>query len=249
MTEALPTKITPCPIIESVAEIIFDRNLEIEPSAVYGKVYDALKQRYPDAHNLPLFQLPEEIRLKDDNLKHKPWHKFFNEEFEVLVGGNIVAVVAKKEYQGWTKYSQEINYVFDVFQKANITSSITRISLKYVDMFECPIVNQIDISLTSSLGINESLEIQLRTLLPEKNSLKAILGIMNNVTIEYLGEAKENVSMLDIDVFKTYESKDSCTYEDALKVLEDSHQYQKELFFQLVSEEFLKAHSYTVERD
>jgi uncharacterized protein (TIGR04255 family) len=126
MGYSLPTRVLPCPIIESVAEVIFDRNLDIEPSAVYGKVYDKLKQRYSNVENMPIYQLPEEIRLKDDNLKNKPWHKFFNEEFEVLVGGNIVAVVAKKEYQGWTKYSEEINYVFDVFQATNISSSITR---------------------------------------------------------------------------------------------------------------------------
>lgn len=248
MGDSLPTRVLPCPIIESVAEVIFDRNLDLEPSAVYGKVYDKLKQRYSNVENMPIYQLPEEIRLKDDNLKNKPWHKFFNEEFEVLVGGNIVAVVAKKEYQGWTKYSEEIKYVFNVFQESNISSSITRIGLKYVDMFECPIVNKIGISLSSDLLIDENLEIQLRTVLPEKDSLNAILAIMNNVKIEYRGEAKENVSLLDIDVYKIYDTKDSCNYSDAIKILNDSHQYQKELFFKLVKESFLTEHSYTIER-
>ena len=46
MNNQLPTKISPCPIIESVVEIIFDRNYAIEPNAIYGKVYDRLKERY-----------------------------------------------------------------------------------------------------------------------------------------------------------------------------------------------------------
>ena len=247
MSRTLPTKISPCPIIESVAEVIFDRNLDIEPSAVYGKVYDKLKERYPNVENMSIFQLPEEIRLKDDNLKNKPWHKFYNESFEVLVGGSIVAIVAKQEYQGWTKYSEEIEYVFRVFESAKITSSITRVGLKYVDMFEIPIVNKIGISLTSDIPIDETLEIQLRTVLPEKNSLRAILAIMNNVTIEYKGASKENVSLLDIDVYKIYEKKDSCTYSNAIDILNKSHQYQKELFFKLVKNKFLTDNGYKIE--
>lgn len=246
MSNNLPTKITPCPIIESVAEVIFDRNLDIEPSAVYGKVYDQLRKRYPNVENMPLYQLPEEIRLRDDNLKNKPWHKFFNDEFEVLVGGNIVAIVSK-EYHGWAQYSDEIKYVFNVFQDSNISSSISRIGLKYVDMFECPIINKIGISLLSNLSIDENLEIQLRTVLPVKDSLNAILAIMNNVKIEFMGEAKENVSLLDIDVYKIYDTKNSCNYNEAIEILNDAHRYQKELFFNLVGKDFLIKNNYILE--
>lgn len=249
MSTLLPTKVTPCPIIESVAEVIFDRNLDIEPSAVYGKVYDALKKRYQSVENMPIYQLPEQIRLNDDNLKNKPWHKFYNKNFEVLVGGNIVAVVAKKEYQGWTAFSDEINYVFNVFEAANISSSITRIGLKYVDMFGFPIVNKIGISISSDLAMDEKLEMQFRTVLPEKDSLNAILSIMNNVRIEYMGEALENISLLDIDVYRIFDIKDSCNYKEAIKILGDSHQYQKQLFFSLAKEEFLTQNGYNIERE
>ena len=249
MNNQLPTKISPCPIIESVVEIIFDRNYAIEPNAIYGKVYDRLKERYSGVDNLPIFQLPEDIRLKDENLKNKPWHKFYNDEFEVLVGGSVVVIVAKKEYKGWTRYNEEIKYVFDVFKDSIIFSSITRIGLKYVDMFEMPIINKIGISLSPALPVDESSEIQLRTTLPEKNSLNAIIAIMNNVSIEYQGVSNKNVSLLDIDVYKTYESKDSCNYEEAIKILKESHLYQKELFFKLIKEDFLIKYKFKIEKE
>lgn len=239
--------ITPCPIIESVVEIIFDRNVGIEASALYGKIYDKMKERYNSVENLPIYQLPEEIRLKDDNLKNKPWHKFYNEKFEILIGGSVIAIVAKKEYSGWTEFKKQINYVFDVFKEQNITNSISRVGLKYVDMFEIPIINKINIGINSSLPINESLEMQFRTVLEEKNSLKAVLAIMNNVNIEYQTEQKENISLLDVDIFRIFETKNSCDFSDALKILEEAHNYQKELFSELVSDDFLSKNGYKVE--
>lgn len=240
--------ITPCPIIESVAEIIFDRNVGIEASALYGKIYDKMKERYNMVENLPIYQLPEEIRLKDENLKNKPWHKFYNDNFEVLIGGNVIAIVAKKEYQGWTEFKKQINYVFDVFKDENITDSISRVGLKYVDMFEVPIINKINIKINSSLPINETLEMQFRTVLEEKNSLKAVLAIMNNVNIEFQNVQKENISLLDVDIFRLFEAKNSCDFSSALKILEEAHDYQKELFSELVSDDFLIENGCTVDR-
>lgn len=231
--------ITPCPIIESVAEIIFDRNVSIEASAVYGKVYDQIKEKFNDVDNLPIYQLPEEIRLKDESLRNKPWHKFYNANFEVLIGGSALVIVAKKEYQGWTNFKNQIKYVFDVFEKEKISSSITRVGLKYVDMFEFPIMNKINIGINSNLEIDESLEMQFRTILKDNNSLKAILALMNNVNIEYNNEIKENISLLDIDIFKTFDEKNTCDFNEALEILENAHDYQKELFYKLVPDNFL----------
>ncbi len=249
MNSKFPTKITPCPIIESVVEIVYDRNLGIEPGAIYGKVYDELKLRYEKVESLPISQLPEDLRLNDPKLKNKPWYKFSNELFEVLIGGSVLVIVAKKEYKGWTKYCEEINYVFNVFKKSNIFSSITKIGLKYVDLFEFPIINKIGINIGSSLPINESLEIQFRSVIPEKYGLNGIVAVMNNITIEHLEEIKQNVSLLDIDVFKVYEAKDECKYEEAIKVLENAHKYQKELFFNLVNEDFLVKNNFCVEKE
>jgi uncharacterized protein (TIGR04255 family) len=243
-----PTKITPCPIVESVVEITYDRNTAIEPNAVYGKVYDQLKNRYSNSENLPIFQLPEEVRLNDKNLKNRPWHKFSNENYEVLVGGSVLIVISKQEYQGWSQYKEEIDIVFKIFQNQNIFSSITRIGLKYVDLFSCPIINKINISVSSSsLSLSEVFETHVRTVLPKENELTAIVAIMNNVSIEHKNETKNDVSLLDIDVFRLFEQKDSCNYKKAIEILEEAHQYQKELFFKLVSEKFLRENGYTIE--
>lgn len=247
MSTSFPTTVVPCPLIEVVAEIIFNRKHEIEPSAVYGKVYDALKKIYPDAENMPIFQLPETIRLEDENFKNKPWHKFSNSDYAVLIGANVIAIVAKEEYPGWSKFFQEIKNVLTIFSSAEIVDSVSRVGLKYIDMFEFPIVNEIDISLISGLAIDNTREIQIRTNLPEKDGLSVNVGIMNNISIILKEEAKENVSLLDIDVFKKYDSDGECDIDQSLKILDEAHNYQKELFFSLAKKDFLEKNNYTVE--
>jgi uncharacterized protein (TIGR04255 family) len=248
MSTPLPTKITPTPIIEAVAEIIFDRNHEIEAGAVYGKVYDDIKKKYPEVENLPIVQLPEKIRIEDENFKNKPWHRFSNEKYAVLVGGNVVSVVVKDKYLGWSDYYNEIEEVLNIFTKANITDSISRIGLKYIDLFDFPIVNQIDMSLSSqSLDIDHSGEIQIRTSLPAVNSLNAIIGVLHNVTIEYKEQQKENVSLLDVDVFRKFDVQGECQMEHVLDLFNQAHDYQKELFFKLVTHDFLIKNNFKVE--
>jgi uncharacterized protein (TIGR04255 family) len=165
-----------------VAEIVFDRNVDILPSAVFGKVYSELKQKFEDVENLPLYQLPEDIRLSDENLKNKPWHKFSNKDFDILVGATVLAIVVKEPYQRWHIVKEQINFVFSVFQKVNITNSITRIGLKYIDKFKIPLINNINLKIASEIGVNETNELQLRTILPKKDELIAKIGIMNNRT-------------------------------------------------------------------
>jgi uncharacterized protein (TIGR04255 family) len=246
MSDTLPTSVEPCPIIEAVAEVIFDRNLEIEPSAVYGKVYDELKSRYSITENMPISQLPEAIRMQDENLKNKPWYKFSNENYSVMVGANVFAIAVSEPYKGWLNFKHEIQTVINIFSKAGITDSISRIGLKYIDLFAFPIINGIDMHIKSDLAINNEQEIQIRTSLPEKNDLSAVIGLLNNVSIVYKGESKEKISMLDIDIYKKYEIQNSCKLEEVEDLFEKAHLYQKELFFKLASIEFLTSHGYTV---
>lgn len=242
-------KLNPNPIIECVAEIVFDRNVDILPSAVFGKVYSELKQKFEDVENLPLYQLPEDIRLSDENLKNKPWHKFSNKDFDILVGATVLAIVVKEPYQRWDIVKEQINFVFSVFQKVNITNSITRIGLKYIDKFKIPLINNINLKIASEIGVNETNELQLRTILPKKDELIAKIGIMNNVTITYKGNKESEVSLLDIDIYKNFEEKDSCDFEKAKEIFEKAHLYQKELFSKLITKEYLQKNNIKVENE
>lgn len=245
MDKPLPTKVIPCPIIEVVAEVIFSRSNDMEPSAVYGKVYDGLKEEYPITEKLPIFQLPEDIRLKDDNFKNKPWYKFSNDNYSVLVGASVVAISAN-DYPGWTAFSQEIDKIFTIFGQANIVKSMNRIGLRYVDKFDTPIVNEIDIKLSSEIGIDNQREIQIKTALEPREGLNATLNIVNNVTVNLQDKKTDNASILDIDIFWNNEA-DSCTLHDSKQIFNKAHTYQKELFFKLVKEDFLTKNGFTIE--
>lgn len=90
---------------------------------------------------------------------------------------------------------------------------------------------------------------QLRTILPKKDELIAKIGIMNNVTITYKGNKESEVSLLDIDIYKNFEEKDSCDFEKAKEIFEKAHLYQKELFSKLITKEYLQKNNIKVENE
>jgi len=245
MQKTLPTTVTPCPIIEVVSEIIFNRNMTIEPSAVHGKVYDKLKARYSKVENLPIYQLPEVIRLEDENLKNKPWHKFSNSAYSVMIGANVISIVALEPYSCWSEYKKEIAFVLDLLLETDIVASVTRIGLKYVDKFDYPIIGQINLGIKSSLNILESQEMQIRTSLSTKEDMSAIVSIANAVSLVYKDQ-KQNASILDIDVFHKYENAGEHDIRDVMPFLDKAHDYQKELFFDLIPKKFFTKNNFTL---
>ena len=149
----------------------------------------------------------------------------------------------------WHIVKEQINFVFSVFQKVNITNSITRIGLKYIDKFKIPLINNINLKIASEIGVNETNELQLRTIFTKKDELIAKIGIMNNVTITYKRNKESEVSLLDIDIYKNFEEKDSCDFEKAKEIFEKAHLYQKELFSKLITKEYLQKNNIKVENE
>ncbi len=50
----------------------------MHPSAIFGVFFNALKDKYNKVEELPILQLPEQLRNQDPNLTHKPLYKISN---------------------------------------------------------------------------------------------------------------------------------------------------------------------------
>jgi uncharacterized protein (TIGR04255 family) len=66
----LPKKISPCPIVEAIIEIRFDASLPGD--AIFGIIYNMLKDEYTNLEKLPILELPDAIRTTDPNLMYSP---------------------------------------------------------------------------------------------------------------------------------------------------------------------------------
>lgn len=227
----LPKKITPCPIIDSLLEIRFDTNLPTD--AIFGIVYNSIKDKYKNVENLPILQLPEPVRRKDPNLKFKPYYKISNDNYVIQIGADVLTISSYPKYTGWIAFQKEINYFLLKINELAIIDNISRIGLHVIDFFpETEIFSESKISITFDENIIESNNSLFRTEFSHKDNIKSILNISNNASFNL-----KKGSLIDIDTY--VETKQSLNIDQILPQISQIHDTEKELFFSLLKNDFI----------
>lgn len=232
----LPKAIEHCPIFESVFEIRFSSS--IYASAVFGLIYNKIKDKYPTVEKLPIMQIPEEVRENDPNLKYKPIYKVIGENYIIQIGPKVFSVnSAGNSYPGWEKLSKEINSCVEKLYSLDIIDEIERIGLRYINFFELDIFRKInfkvEINSSPSSLVNSLFRTEIRI-----NELKQTLQIANNARQENVLNKKDG-SIIDIDTFTNPD--DFMDLDDLFNLLEKAHLEEKRLFFSLLHDDFLQS--------
>jgi len=131
---ALPSKLGKEPLIDAVFEMRFNSHMPVAsiwPGMLYGELSGEKSME-----NLPLISLPKEIRDQDPNLIHSPICRISWGGFWILLGDHVFCVAAKLPYQGWAKFSEAIQTAFAVVLRTQMVTSVTRCSIKYVDILD-----------------------------------------------------------------------------------------------------------------
>jgi len=232
----LPKKITPCPIVESVIEIRFDS--EIPPGAIFGVIYDSFKDIFPNEPvNLPILQLPEQIRNNDPNLLYKPHYRISDETFLFQIGPKSISLINKDEYVGWNNLSPKTTECFQKVKDLQIIKNTKRFGIRYINFFEgLDIYDKINLKLLLNEKTLESDKIFVKTSL-NSGDFTRDLKISNKSEIEQSGNKKLG-SIIDIDVYLKENGNTIIDQFDS--ILKDAHTKEKELFFSLLKEDFLK---------
>jgi uncharacterized protein (TIGR04255 family) len=229
----LPRKISPCPIVEAVVELRFTAN--IPHDAVFGVLYNALREYYGKVEGLPILQLPEALRIKDPNLIYKPTHKLSNSNFALQVGPKVVTLSNINEYIGWNDFYVKILELFKIINKLQIINKSELLLLRYIDFFEKNIYDNLNLQISlsgsplSSLSKNVNTEIQ-------ENSYIHTLRISDKAVIE-MGTKKLTGSIIDITT--QLNLNEIAFFNSCGNILNNIHKKQKELFFKLLKEEFI----------
>ncbi len=233
---AAPKKITPCPIIESVVEIRFDSAIPAE--AIFGVVYNAFNDIFPNKPiNLPILQLPEQIRNSDPNLQYKPHYRLSNDTFLFQIGPKSISLINKNEYVGWNILSPKTKECFQKIKAIQIIKTTKRFGLRYMNFFEdLEIYEKINLDLLLNEKPLESDKIFIKTSL-KSGDFTRDLKVSNNAKIERNGNEKKG-SIIDIDVY--LEENGNTIIDQFDSILENAHTKEKELFFSLLKEDFLK---------
>ena len=106
MDRLLPIRIEACPLIDALIEFRFEA--AITKSAVFGIIYNLIKEEYRgNVINLPILQIPEQIREVDPNLKFKPLYRIENERFVIQIGYDVLSISSYDVFSMTEKYTSE----------------------------------------------------------------------------------------------------------------------------------------------
>jgi len=236
----IPKKILKCPISESVFEIRYSSTYPVD--AIFGILYSAVKDIFPNSEPkpLPILQLPEAVRLNDPNFKYQAYHRLENDNLILNIGPKMISFINTYPYLGWLKWSDFFNNLLKKIQSTNCITNIERIGLRYINIFKnTNIFNKLnlEIMINNNKLLNEATN--LRTEI--KNSeWTNVLQINNSIDI-LMDNEKINASIIDIDCLLDLNINSTVFFDSYQELISNAHKQEKELFFSLLTNEFLNS--------
>ncbi len=232
----LPKQINPCPIHEAVVEIRFISSLPSD--AVFGVVYNQLKDIYAEVQQLPILQIPEAVRNKDANLIFQPHYRLKRGGFTIQVGPNILSLSLIENYTTWHEFLDEILIVFKKIGEIGFISTVNRVGLRYINLLDGDIWDNINITVKIFDKEITDNEVFVRTVYV-RDEFKQHLQVGNRLNMEKNRPHIGKVSVIDIDTF--LEEENINFFENMEMILGKGHEFEKEMFFGLLKEEFLNS--------
>ena len=234
----VPKKITPDLIVEAIVELRFNSNTPAD--AIFGIVYNSIKDEYKEVEKLPILQLPEEIRANDPNLIFKPYYKLASENFILQIGPRVISIASyNNNYCGWKTFNEEIQKIFKKTLETNVISEPQRLGVRYINFFERTLYGNIFSNINLSIQLNNAPlnneETVIRTVFDQNNFITN-LQIVSKAQMLVKNTVKDG-SIVDIDTFT--ENKDSLIANKLHITLENGHSEEKIIFFGLLNADCL----------
>jgi len=231
--DKLPSRITPCPILEAVMEIRFvtKHDWQLLP----GLLFTQIKERYPQAEKLPIASMPEEIFRNDPGLTYTPRMKFVSEGFVVQFGPRVVSLITRGEYPGWKRVQKELTWLLERLQLSGFVHEGERLGMRYIDFFEADIFSRLVLDVRSDGQSVSGVEMNFATVF-RRGDLTARL-VLNNGAMVTRGNEVVSGSILDLDVW--LEASGFDVFGNATERFEEAHRCNKEIFFGLLKTDFL----------
>ena len=233
----LPAKITPCPIIDALLEIRFVSTLpEKAGSAVFGVVYNAFRDRYPDVDELPILQIPEPMRKDDPGFKFKPLYKASNKGYVLQVGPNVVTISSFPDYAGWEAFSREIYSVIDTLADLDVVKEVIRVGYHVINFFDKDIFPESNLRILIDGNPIDYRNTSLQTsFVDEKARTNTVVMLKNEARFR-----GRQGSIIDIDSYTLTEPV-ADFFGKAESIVENLHLSEKNAFFSLLSPSLLES--------
>jgi uncharacterized protein (TIGR04255 family) len=234
----LPLKVKHDTIIEALFELRFEAELPDE--AVFGAIYPIVKNKFQDWEHipLPLSQLPDLVRNSDVQFKYQPLNRLHGKGLCISIGPRVISFSVVKPYIGWNKWKPHILDILNNISDGHVIKNVERTGLRYLDFVEQDVFPLINVEFKIIDDTVKQTSTTIRTEIPDGEYIKA-LQLSNSVSLGDKGQNK-NGSLIDIDIVLNRKIQNDDFRSNLETILERSHTMAKQLFFDILKEDFLK---------
>ena len=225
----IPRKINPDNLKNSIVQIIIIP--ACSPELLLGYTSQALSGYFKFIVGGPYPELP---KMEKGIVVFQPLEQgyFISEDnkFKLNVTGNQLVFNQQNFYSGWEEYFNCINKTLELLFTNNIIKSVSRIGVRYISEF--PAVNvfgsttvKVNFGTLSDFKIDAT---QFRTEYEEEH-YRVIVTLINRL----------NTAVIDVDVIQNFKES-SNDIKVITETIHQGHTKQKEIFFGLLTREFLE---------
>jgi uncharacterized protein (TIGR04255 family) len=219
-------KLNKPPMIEAVLEFRFEK------SDGLIHILPGLLKDFHNFQQLPLINIPSNVRQSDPNLQYAPLLKFELKNYVILLGDNVLGIACKFPYPGWNNFKLTVKEILEKLQETSAASSfiINRYSIKYIDFLG----SISDINFGFNLGnFSDVNSVILKTEVSKDDFIHSV-QIVSNATIIKDG-INQNGAILDIDTIKLVGIDYNDFIEKLEKNLDDIHESNKNIFIDMMT--------------
>jgi len=233
----LPVKISPCPLVETIAEIRFEP--EGPAQAVFGLVYQPLRKSFPQVVALPSAAFPETVAEQNPALKYQPHYRLDAESFSVMVGPRSIAVATRGEYLGWATVFPKFAETLHEALATGVAHRVERFGLRFINFFDGDVFPNVRLLFSFLDAPLVGSETFLKTVL-DLGEIKAVLQVGKDLTLHVPFRPTGIGSIIDIDCFVPDPPASKFLDGEVSRFLQTAHDREKEIFFSLLKDDFLQ---------
>jgi uncharacterized protein (TIGR04255 family) len=242
----LPKKISPDNIREAVVEVRYISDLSFE--LLVGIFFAALDESYTYTNIPPrnsAISGPVVVNERNEiTFQVGVASLFYNDKITIKLAPNMLVFSCLNKYIGWEDYRPEIEKALIQIMATNHVTKCTRVGVRYIsDYAQMDLRDCTKFSFKFGLPAIESDTVAFHSEFLY-NGIKVILNLNNKVPYSKLNPSTKRfeivkTSVVDIDVIA--DNLEVARVEEVLKVIEDNHLKEKEIFFGMLNDEFLNS--------
>jgi len=229
----VPVRLKDDPILESILEIRYEPS--IPDDAVLGVVYSQMRSDFDPPQQLPVVNIPADIRRSDPNFRYMPLYTFSRDNFFFRLGPRVLVFSHVAPYAGWNGWAAFISMVIEMIGNTGFITGVNRIGLRYINFFESTHLftdGNIRITLAEKQISREATTI--RTEIPDGDFVK-VLKVANQATVTASADkTPRNGSLIDIDCVNVAAMSQGSFLSNYQQTIATAHEKEKELFFSVI---------------